>query len=240
MVVLPTYNERENLPELVEAVLAASPALSILVVDDASPDGTGELADRLVAQHPGRVAVLHRPKKLGLGSAYIDGFRAALERDVDLVFEMDADFSHSPRHLPELMDAIRNADLVIGSRYVPGGGIRHWGLFRRLLSAGGNLYARWILGVAIRDLTSGFKCYRRSVVELLQRGDIRSNGYAFQIETTYRTLLAGFRVHEVPIVFEDRHVGQSKMSKAIFLEAVRMVPALRLRKRSLVSAECMR
>ncbi len=237
LVVLPTYNERDNLPELVEAVLAVDPGLSVLIVDDNSPDGTGDLADALKERHSRRVSVLHRESKQGLGTAYLAGFREALTREVDLVFEMDADFSHAPHHLTALIEAARDADLVIGSRYVPGGGIRDWGGGRRLLSAGGNVYARWILGLPIRDLTSGFKCYRRSVVEILEKSGIRSNGYAFQIETTYRCHLAGFRIREVPIVFEDRRVGQSKMSSAIFREAVRLVPALRLRK-SRLSEEC--
>jgi dolichol-phosphate mannosyltransferase len=225
---LPTYNERENLEAMVDRlgeVLAEGDV--VLVVDDSSPDGTGEIADRLAAAHEW-VQVLHRPRKEGLGPAYLAGFRRALELGADLVMEMDCDFSHDPADVPRLVAAAENADLVIGSRYAPGGGTRNWGLLRRFISRGGSLYAQIILGVGIRDLTGGFKCYRRKVLETIDLDAIDSKGYAFQIETTYRAIRAGFSVAEVPIVFVDREVGGSKMSKAIVLEAVWKVPALRL------------
>ena len=199
----------------------------VLVIDDSSPDGTGELADRLAAEQSW-VRVIHRPRKEGLGPAYLEGFRHALALDAELVLEMDCDFSHDPADVPRLIAAAEDADLVIGSRYVPGGGTRNWGLVRRLISRGGSLYAQLLLGVPIRDLTGGFKCYRRAVLETIDLDAIDSKGYAFQIETTYRALRAGFRAVEVPIVFADREVGGSKMSKAIVLEAVWKVPALRL------------
>jgi dolichol-phosphate mannosyltransferase len=197
------------------------------VIDDSSPDGTGEIADRLAAARSW-VQVLHRPRKEGLGPAYLDGFRRALELGADLIFEMDCDFSHDPADVPRLVAAAEDADMVLGSRYVRGGGTRNWGLLRRLVSRGGSLYAQLLLGVPIRDLTGGFKCYRRAVLETIDLDAIHSKGYAFQIETTYRALRAGFRVVEVPIVFVDREVGGSKMSKTIVLEAVWKVPALRL------------
>jgi dolichol-phosphate mannosyltransferase len=227
-VCLPTYNERENLEPMVDRLgeVLGSEGL-VLVIDDSSPDGTGELADRLAAERSW-VHVLHRPRKEGLGPAYLDGFRRALELGADLIFEMDCDFSHDPADVPRLLAAAKDADVVLGSRYVRGGGTRNWGLLRRLVSRGGSLYAQLLLGVPIRDLTGGFKCYRRAVLETIDLDAIDSKGYAFQIETTYRALRAGFRVVEVPIVFVDREVGGSKMSKAIVLEAVWKVPALRL------------
>jgi dolichol-phosphate mannosyltransferase len=227
-VCLPTYNERENLEQMVDALAEVLPPDGVvLVIDDNSPDGTGEIADRLVAER-NHVHVLHRPRKEGLGPAYLDGFKRALELGADLVFEMDCDFSHDPADVPRLAEAAEDADLVIGSRYVPGGGTRNWGLLRRFISRGGSLYAQLLLGVPIRDLTGGFKCYRRKVLETIDLDAIHSKGYAFQIETTYRTLRAGFRVVEVPITFVDREVGGSKMSKTIVLEAVWKVPLLRL------------
>jgi dolichol-phosphate mannosyltransferase len=227
-VCLPTYNERENLEPMVDRLgEMLGDGGVVLVIDDNSPDGTGALADRLAAERP-RVHVLHRAQKEGLGPAYLDGFRRALELGADLIFEMDCDFSHDPADVPRLAAAADETDLVIGSRYVRGGGTRNWGLVRRLISRGGSLYAQLLLGVPIRDLTGGFKCYRRAVLETIDLDAIDSKGYAFQIETTYRALRAGFRVVEVPIVFTDREVGGSKMSKAIVLEAVWKVPALRL------------
>jgi dolichol-phosphate mannosyltransferase len=227
-VCLPTYNERENLEKMVDALLAVLPADGVvLVVDDSSPDGTGEIADRLAVEHE-QVHVLHRDLKEGLGPAYLEGFKRALELGADLIFEMDCDFSHDPAAVPVLAKAAEDADLVIGSRYVQGGGTRNWGLLRRFISRGGSLYAQVILGVPVRDLTGGFKCYRREVLETIDLDAIHSKGYAFQIETTYRTLRAGFRVVEVPITFVDREVGGSKMSKTIVLEAVWKVPLLRL------------
>ena len=229
IVCLPTYNERENLEPMVRALGAILQPLGgrVLVLDDASPDGTGELADRLAAELD-YVDVLHRPRKQGLGPAYVAGFRRALEAGAEFVFEMDCDFSHDPADVPRLLAAAENADLVLGSRYVPDGRVVNWGVARRLVSAGGSLYARALLGVGVRDLTGGFKCYRRAVLEQLDLDVISSRGYAFQIETTYRALRAGFRVVEVPIAFVDRAVGGSKMSKAIVLEAIWKVPALRL------------
>lgn len=204
-----------------------SPDDRVLVIDDNSPDGTGELADRLAAELDA-VEVLHRPRKDGLGPAYLAGFRRALELGAELVVEIDCDFSHDPADVPRLLDAARDADLVLGSRYVPGGGVENWGAVRRAISAGGSLYARLLLGVPVRDLTGGFKCFRRAVLETIDLDAIGSRGYAFQIETTYRALRRGFRVHEVPIRFVDREVGGSKMSRTIVLEAIWKVPLLRL------------
>jgi dolichol-phosphate mannosyltransferase len=198
----------------------------VLVIDDGSPDGTGEIADRLATELDA-VDVLHRPRKEGLGPAYIAGFRRALADGADRIMEMDCDFSHDPDDVPRLIEASENADLVLGSRYVPGGGVGNWGLVRRVVSRGGSLYAQILLQTRARDLTGGFKCYRREVLERIDLDAIHSKGYAFQIETTYRTLRAGFRVVEVPIVFVDREVGGSKMSRAIVLEAVWKVPLLR-------------
>jgi dolichol-phosphate mannosyltransferase len=229
LICLPTYNERENLEAMVRALgNLGQEGLEVLVIDDDSPDGTGEIADRLAAELPW-VHVLHRERKEGLGPAYLAGFRRALELGADLVFEMDCDFSHDPADVPRLAAAAENADLVLGSRYVEGGGTRNWGLVRRFISRGGSLYAQLLLQLGIRDLTGGFKCYRRVVLETIDLGAISSLGYAFQIETTYRTLRAGFRVVEVPITFSDREVGGSKMSRAIVLEAIWKVPLLRLR-----------
>jgi dolichol-phosphate mannosyltransferase len=229
--IIPTYNERANLDSIVRAAAAelerAVPAsYRILIVDDDSPDGTGVLADQLAAELD-RVEVLHRSTKAGLGQAYRAGFGRALDAGAELVIEMDADFSHDPRYLPQLLQAAEDADLVLGSRYVPGGGVRDWGLIRRLVSRGGGAYARLILRVDIRDLTGGFKCIRREVLEAIDLDTVRADGYVFQIEVTYRALLAGFRVREVPIVFADRTAGKSKMSTRIALEAMWVVPAIR-------------
>jgi dolichol-phosphate mannosyltransferase len=228
VVCLPTYNERENLEAMVSALSDVLPEDGrILVIDDNSPDGTGEIADRLASERED-VDVLHRARKQGLGPAYLAGFTWALGAGADLVLEMDCDFSHDPADVPRLLAAAEGADLVLGSRYVPGGGTRNWNLLRRLISRGGSLYAQILLGVRIRDLTGGFKCYRRAVLETIDLDAIDSKGYAFQIETTYRALRAGFRVVEVPIVFVDREAGGSKMSKSIVLEAIWKVPAVRL------------
>jgi dolichol-phosphate mannosyltransferase len=227
VVCLPTYNERENLERMVEAL--ADKGVSVLVIDDNSPDGTGELADRLAAEHD-HVEVLHRPRKEGLGPAYLAGFEHALaDPEVELVLEMDADFSHNPDDVPRLIAAADDADLVLGSRYVEGGSIGSWGALRRFVSAGGSLYARILLGVPVHDLTGGFKCFHRRVLETLDLPAVDSRGYAFQIETTYRALRAGFRVVEVPITFVDREHGGSKMSRTIVLEAIWKVPVLRVR-----------
>ena len=228
-VCLPTYNERENLERMVRALRELLPADGgVLVIDDASPDGTGDLADRLAEEIP-NVSVLHRARKEGLGPAYVAGFRRALSDGAELVLEMDCDFSHDPGDVPRLLAAAADADLVLGSRYVEGGGVRNWTVVRRAISAGGSAYARLFLGSRVRDLTGGFKCYRRSVLEAIPLERISSKGYAFQIETTYRAEQAGFRVVEVPITFVDREAGRSKMSRAIVLEAIWRVPLLRLR-----------
>jgi len=228
LVIVPTYNERDNLPQIVSAIHRELPEADLLVVDDASPDGTGHLADELAAQDP-KVTVLHRAGKLGLGTAYVAGFKQALARNYEFVFEMDCDFSHDPKYLPDLLARARaGADLVLGSRYVDGGGTVNWGPVRKLISRGGSFYARTILGVGVRDLTGGFKCFRRRVLESLDLDSVAAQGYGFQIELTYRALRQGFRVEEVPIVFVDRRVGQSKMSKKIFLEALTLVWKLRL------------
>ncbi len=226
VICLPTYNEKDNLAPIVAAIHAAVPEVDVLVVDDNSPDGTGALADALAAKDP-RVKVLHRAGKEGLGKAYLAAFAWALERGYGLVLEMDADFSHDPARLPALLEAARDADLALGSRYVPGGGTVNWGLGRKIVSRGGSMYARAVLGVKIRDLTGGFKCFRREVLEAIDLPTVECTGYAFQIELTYRALLRGFRVREVPIVFQDRRVGQSKMSKGIVLEAIRKVWSMR-------------
>jgi len=223
-VCLPTYNERENLERMVRAL--GQHGVSVLVIDDNSPDGTGELADRL-AEELDHVAVLHRERKEGLGPAYLAGFRRALADGAELILELDCDFSHDPADVPRLIAAAGEADLALGSRYVEGGSVGNWGLVRRAVSAGGSLYARLLLGVGVRDLTGGFKCFRRAVLETIDLAAITSRGYAFQIETTYRALRAGFRVVEVPIAFVDREEGGSKMSRRIVLEAIWKVPALR-------------
>jgi dolichol-phosphate mannosyltransferase len=226
-VVLPTYNEAENIEPIVAAALAKLPSTSrILIVDDNSPDGTGEIAERLAAERK-RVEVLHRPRKEGLGPAYIAGFRRALAGGAGLILEMDADFSHEPAYLPRLLAAAERADVAIGSRYVPGGGVGDWGMLRRAISRGGSAYARLALGVAVHDLTGGFKCFRREVLESIDLDSVRSRGYAFQVELTYRAIRLGFSVAEVPIVFRDRRVGSSKMDRSIVLEAIWRVPLLR-------------
>jgi len=231
--ILPTYNEAENLAAMISAagaVLAqASPAgFRILVVDDGSPDGTGDIADRLAGEHEW-VRVVHRTEKNGIGPAYLAGFRHALDRGAAFVFEMDCDFSHDPSDLARLLVAVRDggADLALGSRYVPGGGVTDWGLLRRFISEGGSTYARIVLGLHVRDLTGGFKCFRRDVLERIHFDSVRSQGYAFQVELTYRAVRAGFRVVEVPIVFRDREHGTSKMSWRIAAEAMWLVPLLR-------------
>ena len=232
LIVLPTYEERDNLPRVVEQIEAVRPALpfdgDVLVVDDSSPDGTGELADELAAGRPW-MHVLHRPHKEGLGPAYVAGFGWALERDYSHILEMDCDLSHPPAALPAMLEASRHADLVLGSRYVAGGGVEGWPASRRAISRGGCLYARTVLGVGLHDLTGGFKCFRRWVLESLDLSDVHAGGYAFQIELTYRALRIGARIVEVPIVFTDRSLGRSKMSRDIVVEAVWKVPWLRLR-----------
>ena len=227
LVVLPTYNEYENVVAIVEAVLLQQGDINVLVVDDGSPDGTGDLAEKLKLDHPGRVDVLHRSGKLGLGTAYISGFKYALKHDYSHIFEMDADFSHDPAMLPIFLQAARSADLVLGSRYVPGGATPDWALLRRIISRAGSLYARALLSLPVHDVTGGFKCFNRRVLEALDLDAIRAEGYAFQIELTYRTHQLGFSIREIPIVFMDRRVGQSKMSTRIVMEAAPMVLRLR-------------
>jgi len=231
--ILPTYNEAENIEPLVRAALPqlASAGLehTVLVVDDNSPDGTGAIAARL-AEELGPVRALHRPHKQGLGRAYLAGFGVALAEGADLILEMDSDFSHDPADVPRLLAATGAADLVLGSRYVPGGGVQDWGTIRRALSRGGSAYARLLLGVPVRDLTGGFKCFHRRVLETIDLDGVHADGYGFQIELTYRAVQAGFTVAEVPITFRERRVGRSKMTARIALEAVWKVPALRLRR----------
>jgi dolichol-phosphate mannosyltransferase len=229
-VILPTYNEAENLERIAGAVLEHLPASRrVLIVDDNSPDGTGDIADRLAGSDES-IAVLHRKRKEGLGPAYLAGFRVALDGGAERIIEMDADFSHDPAFLPKLIEATGDADLAIGSRYVPGGGITDWGPMRRFISRGGSAYARAALGLPIRDLTGGFKCFRRVVLETIDLETIEARGYAFQVEMTYRAIKLGFRVVEVPITFRDRTDGTSKMTKAIVAEAMWRVPAMRFRR----------
>jgi len=227
---LPTYNERENLEPMVRALAGVLDTSQdrVLVIDDSSPDGTGQLADRLAAQLPW-VSVLHRERKEGLGPAYIAGFRRALADGAELVLEMDCDFSHDPGDVPRLIEAADDADLVLGSRYAPGGGTENWGFLRRFVSRGGCLYAQILLGVRVRDLTGGFKCFRRGTLEAIELDALSARGYAFQIETTYRVLRAGLRVKEVPIRFVERRAGDSKMTGTIVAEAIWKVPVLRCR-----------
>lgn len=228
--ILPTYDEAENIEAFAAAALAKLPPDSrVLIVDDSSPDGTGEIAERIAAAEE-RVEVLRRPYKEGLGPAYLAGFRHALAGGAGLLIEMDSDFSHQPVYLPRLLEAAQRADLVIGSRYVRGGGVSDWGAIRRAISRGGSAYARLLLGVPVRDLTGGFKCFRREVLEEIDLDSIRSRGYAFQVELTYRAIERGFRAVEVPIVFRERRAGTSKMDGAIVLEAVWRVPLLRFRR----------
>jgi dolichol-phosphate mannosyltransferase len=227
LVVVPTYNERINLPLVVPAILHQDPRLEVLVVDDNSPDGTGQLANELAASTP-RVHVMHRPGKSGLGKAYVAGFQWALERNYDLIFEMDADFSHDPRFLSDFVRAINEADVVIGSRYRTGVNVINWPISRLLLSIGANQYARWITGLPLADSTGGFKCFRREVLQSIDLEKVRSNGYSFQIEMSFRAWKKGFRLKEIPIVFTDRVEGQSKMNKRIMREAIWMVWWLRL------------
>ena len=232
LIILPTYNEIENLQAVVEEILARGP-YDILVVDDNSPDGTGALADRLAKKHRDRVHVLHRAAKEGLGRAYIDGFKWGLQRDYDVFFEMDADFSHNPAHLSQFVREIENgADLVLGSRNIKGGGTRNWSVVRTLVSKGGSQYARLILFSPYHDLTSGFKAFRREVLEALDLENVDSNGYSFQIELTHRTHQMGFKVRETPIIFVDRKVGKSKMTGRIVLEAMLVVWKIRFSKKA--------
>jgi dolichol-phosphate mannosyltransferase len=227
LVIIPAYNEAKNLPQIVPAILLQDPRIEILVVDDSSPDGTGRLADEMGTREP-RIHCLHRTAKEGLGRAYVAGFRWALEHRFDFIFEMDADFSHDPAFLPRFLEAIREADLVLGSRYKTGVNVINWPVSRLLLSLGANAYARWITGLPLTDSTGGFKCFRRAVLQAIDLDAVRSNGYAFQIEMSFRAWKKGFRIAEVPIIFHDRVEGQSKMNKRIVREAIWMVWWLRL------------
>lgn len=243
LIVVPTYNEIENLQSLIETVLGATPrTVDLLVVDDNSPDGTGHLADLLSQKHEPRVHVLHRQKKMGLGTAYVNGFKWGLVRKredgtpaYDAIIEMDADFSHHPRYLKDMLAKLETADVAIGSRYVPGGGTVNWGIGRKILSRGGSIYSRIILGASIRDFTGGFNGWRRHVLESVDISSLRSDGYSFQIELKYRAYLKGFRLVEFPIIFEDRKVGKSKMSKRIVIEALKRVWGFRLNARKFLT-----
>ncbi len=237
LVVVPTYNEAENINQLVEAVLASTPSsIDVLIVDDNSPDGTGALADILAVRHEPRVHVLHREKKMGLGTAYVNGFRWGLARpDYAAIIEMDADFSHHPSYLKTLLETLEISDVAIGSRYVEGGGTRNWGIGRKFLSRGGSLYSRLILGASIRDFTGGFNGWRRSVLDAVDLDSLRSDGYSFQIELKYRAFLRGFRIQEFPIIFEDRKVGKSKMNRRIVFEALARVWGFRFNSRKFLT-----
>ncbi len=231
LIIIPTYNERQNIEPLFETIFTVNNDVHILVVDDNSPDKTYELVEELrQSRYLDKVFLIKRAGKLGLGTAYVAGFKWALSHGYDYIMEMDADFSHDPVYINDFLREIKNADLVIGSRYVSGGGVVNWGVGRKLISRGGSLYSRTILGLPLHDITGGYKCFRREVLESINLDHIKSNGYSFQVEMNYRTYLKGFRIKEVPIIFEDRRVGQSKMSRKIFLEAIMMVWRLRLSK----------
>jgi len=227
LVIIPTYNERENIERIVPLVLDKDPSIHVLIVDDGSPDGTGQIADSMSKEND-RIFVIHRQNKSGLGTAYIAGFKFALKKPYDLIFEMDCDFSHDPKYIPHFLEAIRDADLVLGSRYISGVNVINWPMSRLLLSYYANVYSRIITGLPVKDATGGFKCYRREVLETVDLDKVKSNGYSFQIEMSFRAWKKGFKIKEIPIVFEDRKLGQSKMSKKIVREAVWMVWRLRL------------
>ena len=218
IIAIPTYNERENIVNLVQAIQSAAPATDILIIDDNSPDGTGQIADEMAARD-NTIHVMHRPGKMGLGTAYIAGFHYAIERGYDFVFEMDADFSHNPAYLPRFFELSGDADVVIGSRYVKGGGTPNWSPLRKFISGGGNMFARAMLGIPVHDCTAGYRCYRTAALRALNLDAIHAQGYAFQVEMTYNFWKSGFRIRELPIIFEDRRVGKSKMSRKIFIEA---------------------
>ncbi|MBV9616165.1 MAG: polyprenol monophosphomannose synthase [Ktedonobacteraceae bacterium] len=226
LIIIPTYNEVENLQSLLADIFSYAPETHILIVDDNSPDGTGKLADEMSAQNP-RISVMHRTGKLGLGTAYIAGFKYAIANGYDAAFEMDADFSHDPKYLPDFLKAIKSADLVIGSRYIKGGSTPNWSLLRRFISGGGNIYTRLVLGISVHDCTAGYRCYRREVLENLDLDTVQALGYAFQVEMAYRVFKKGYRIVETPIVFMDRRLGQSKMSGNIFIEG--FISVLRMR-----------
>lgn len=230
IIIIPTYNEIDNLRPLLQEIFLYAPDTDVLIVDDHSPDGTGRLADEIHDEDP-RVNVMHRTEKAGLGKAYIAGFKYAIEHGYDAAFEMDADFSHDPRYLPDFLKAIEQADLVIGSRYIPGGDTPDWSPLRRFISGGGNIYARFLLGIPVHDCTAGYRCYRREVLEQIDLDTVQSQGYAFQIEMAYRARILGFTIVETPIVFMDRRVGKSKMSRQIVIEGFTYVLRARLRKK---------
>lgn len=234
LIIIPTYNESENVEKLLELIYEVKNDLNILIVDDNSPDKTYEIIERLMEKkYKGKLFIHKRSGKLGLGTAYIAGFKWALERDYDYIFEMDADFSHNPKYIPEFLKEAKTHDLVIGSRYVPGGGVVNWGIIRKFISRGGSLYSRIILGAPIKDFTGGFKCFKRKTLENLNLDKIVSNGYSFQVELNYKVWLKGMKIKETPIIFEDRTLGQSKMSKKIFLEAILKVLWMRVNKKYL-------
>jgi dolichol-phosphate mannosyltransferase len=230
LIIIATYNEYENIKKLLPKIFEIKNDVHILVIDDASPDGTHKVVQEYMQDvaYQDKLFLMQRAGKLGLGTAYIAGFNWALERDYEVIMHMDADFSHNPKYIPTFIEEIKTNDLVLGSRYVKGGGVVNWGLFRKFLSYGGSTYSRIILGLPIRDLTGGFKCFRRKVLETIGVNQIKSGGFSFQVETTYKTYLNGFKIKEIPIIFEDREVGQSKMSKAIFFEALLMIIKLKL------------
>ncbi|GCF11342.1 polyprenol monophosphomannose synthase [Dictyobacter arantiisoli] len=229
IIIIPTYNEYDNLRPLLDTVFSYAPQSDLLIVDDNSPDGTGQLADQIAAEDP-RVHVLHRAGKLGLGTAYVAGFKYSIEHNYDAAFEMDADFSHDPKYLPGFLKTIENADLVIGSRYIPGGSTPNWSYVRRLISGSGNIFARFMLHIPVHDCTAGYRCYRREVLESIDLDTIQSQGYAFQVELAYRVMKQGFRIREIPITFMDRRIGQSKMSRKIVIEAFTFVVRARFGK----------
>ncbi|MBC8016247.1 MAG: polyprenol monophosphomannose synthase [Sporomusaceae bacterium] len=236
LIVIPTYNERSNLAELLSLIYTEVADIHILIVDDNSPDGTGSLVkDLMEHQYKDGLFLIERSGKLGLGTAYIAGFKWALAREYTHIFEMDADFSHNPKYLRSFIEASQNYDVILGSRYIAGGGVTNWNLTRRMISRGGSLYSRFILGLPFRDLTGGYKCFRRDVLDQIDLDDVKSNGYSFQIELTYRAFLKNFRIQEVPIIFEERAAGNSKMSSKIFVEAIWMVWKLRADKKRLQS-----
>lgn len=231
IVILPTYNEKENITKIVPVILQQRLNLHILITDDNSPDGTGKLADKLAKNDPKKVFVLHRAKKEGLGRAYVASFQWAINKGYDVIIQMDADFSHDPKYLKTMLKEIKNYDLVIGSRYVAGGGTRNWGILRKIISRGGSLYSKIILGISLNDLTGGFKCWQAELLKKIDLDSITSNGYSFQIEMNYRAVTLGAKIKEIPIIFADRNLGASKMSKKIFMEAITKVWQLRFGKK---------
>ncbi|AUR53175.1 dolichyl-phosphate beta-D-mannosyltransferase [Aquella oligotrophica] len=236
LIIIATYNEKDNIEKMLMDVFTSVPDVNILVIDDNSPDKTHEIVEKIITErYPDQLHLMKRSGKLGLGTAYIAGFNWGLERDYDVIGHMDADFSHNPKYLPSMFEALANGyDLVLGSRYVKGGGVVNWGLKRKIISRGGSLYAKIILGLPFNDLTGGFKCFKRKVLETIGINELKSTGYSFQIETTYKTYLNGFKIKEIPIIFEDRVLGQSKMSGSIFKEALLMVLRMRLNKNSFI------